>query len=74
MSVGATVSRCDTTAFTWHNNDKTGGVMWTHNDDFLFWGFQKFIKNIINLLGQAFIIGKPYSKTFKYLGVNLNQA
>ena len=48
--------------------------MRTHVDDFLFWGFQKFIKNIINLLGQAFIIGKPYSETFKYLGVNLNHA
>ena len=66
--VGARKSKSDDSIFYWYrnDNDKLEGILSCQVDDFVYGGTNNFIKEVINVLKQTFLIS---SAECKYLGL-----
>ena len=70
---GARKSKFDDAIFYWYCNDKLEGILSCHVDDFVWGGTNNFIKKVINVLKPTFSISSEECKTFKYLGLYVQQ-
>lgn len=71
LELGAKVSSLDSALFSWRNGKTLEGIMCVYVDDFLWAGTHDFEQQVINRLHQIFLVGSWESKTFKYVGLNV---
>ena len=71
LEFGASASSLDPALFSWKREGRLEGVICVYVDD-LFWaGTDEFSKQVIDKLGQTFLVGSFESKAFKYIGLNI---
>ena len=73
LQLGGNVSSIDPALFTWHIDGKLVGMIAAHVDDFLWAGNIAFQSNTIPKLRKIFSVGREEDKSFRYLGLNINQ-
>ena len=71
--IGLKTSRYVPAVFYYYVKNELQGVLAAHVDDFCWGGNQIFIDNIISPIKKIFNVGSESSKTFHYLGHDLNQ-
>ena len=71
LKLNVIVSTIDPALFYWKNGEEYEGVICVYVDDFLWAGTKDFEQKVIGGLGQLFTIGGAESKSFKYIGLNI---
>ena len=72
LKLKATPCKLDQGIFFWHENSKLIGIIVCFVDDVIWAGTAKFY-SIIEQLRKTFHIGAESSKTFKYIGIHMQQ-
>ena len=67
------MSSLDPALFSWKHSGVLQGLICVYVDDFLWAGTSLFEKQVIGQLKDLFLIGSSVSKSFKYIGLNLEQ-
>ena len=74
ISLGGKISTVDPALFIWHNEESQPiGMIAIHVDDFLWSGNSTFQTNVIMKIREFFSIGREEDKSFRYLGLNIEQ-
>lgn len=71
--LGATQSKYDKATFIWYKEQETIGIMIVHVDDFLYGGTKSFQQTIIQKLHKIFRVGLEETKSFRYLGLSIEE-
>ena len=71
--VGATKSSFDSALFFWRKSSKLEGIICCHVDDCFFVGSDLFHQTIIAHLRSTFSLSKKSSKSFSFLGLEMQQ-
>ena len=72
-NLGGKISDVDPALFTWYEDGILIGMTAVHVDDFLWSGNNYFESMIIPHIRENFSVGREEEKTFKYLGMNIQQ-
>ena len=69
--LGVNMSSLDPALFSWSKYGKIQGVICLYVDDFLWAGETCFQNEVVEKLRDLFLVGKTASKSFKYIGLNI---
>ena len=73
ISLKGKISEVDNALFTWYKDGVLIGMIAVHVDDFLWSGNDYFSAEVIPQLCNTFSVGREEEKTFRYLGLNIQQ-
>ena len=71
--LGGERSRLETNIFFWKKDKKLNGILCSHVDDFCYGGTDLFLRQTIGELRNKLKVGEQESKSFKYIGVIVEQ-
>ena len=71
--LGGERSRLELNVFFWKKEDRLRGILCSHVDDFCYGGDEDFLEEIIGNLKEKLKVGEEESKSFKYIGVTVEQ-
>ena len=71
--LGGRRSRLEPNVFFWKKENKLVGILCSHVDDFCYGGMEDFLGKTIGKLREILEVGEQESKSFKYIGVIVEQ-
>ena len=71
--LGGERSRLEPNVFYWRKENKLVGILCSHVDDFCYGGNEWFLDETIRQLREKLKVGEQESKSFKYIGVRVEQ-
>ena len=72
IKLGMTMSKLDHALFMYHS-EGLSGIVCIYVDDFCWAGDAKFERVVIDKMYDEFLVGSSSSKTFKYIGIEIEQ-
>lgn len=71
--LGGERSRLEPNVFFWKKAGQLNGILCSHVDDFCYGGTESFLRETIGKLREKLKVGEQESKSFKYIGVAVEQ-